>query len=339
MMSGRGTYLRVGGLLLFGIAAIVGLVVFLTGNEVRSGLLCETYFTESVDGLNVGAAVKYRGVALGQVTQLGLVSAAYMAATPVDIETPTFRLVFVRFVIDPAKVPQALNTAGAIRRGLRVRLASQGITGLSYLELDFVDPARFPAEAVPWQPKDTYIPAMPSTIAQVEDAAQKLIVKLESVDVQGLAASARQALDDVHTQLTSGDAAQTLSAAKFLLTSLQGTVQQADVPGALHELRATADAIQTLAQGKQTKELLAGATRAVQDLSSVAKQLVPLVTTLVATIREVEAGVSDFQAELVPALRDARAAANNLRDTTETLRRYPASVLLGGPPPRPAPGH
>jgi hypothetical protein len=42
---------------------------------------------------------------------------------------------------------------------------------------------------------------------------------------------------------------------------------------------------------------------------------------------------ADAQAELLPALRDARAAAASLRDVSETLRRHPASVL-SAPPPR-----
>jgi paraquat-inducible protein B len=339
MTIGRGAYLRVGALLLFGVVAIIGLVVFLTGEDVRNGFPCETYFKESVQGLNVGAAVKYRGVPLGQVTEMGLVSGSYMADAPVNIDAPTFRMVFVRFVLDASKVRRGLDLQTAIQRGLRVRLASQGITGLSYLELDFVDPVRFPAEAVPWQPKETYIPSMLSTIAQVQDAAQLLLAKLETVDLQRLAASVQQVLDDVHAQLTSGDAAQTLTAAKLLLATVQGAVQQADLPGAVHDFRATAGAIQALAQGKQTKDLLATSTRAVQDFSNVAKQLGPLVATLAATVRQVESGAADIQSELAPALRDAKAAAGNLRETSETLRRYPASVLFGGPPPRPETGH
>jgi paraquat-inducible protein B len=292
-----------------------------------------------VEGLNVGASVNYRGVPLGQVTELGLVRGTYAASTPNDIEAPTFRMVFVRFVVDASKVRPVVDTPTAIRHGLRVRLASQGITGLTYLELDFVDPDRFPAEAVPWQPRGTYIPAMPSTITQVGEAAKLLLAKLNAVDLQKLAASVQQVLDDVHAQLTSGDAAQTLTAARLLLTTLQGTVQQADLPGAVHDVRTAAGAIQALAQGKQTKDLLATSTLAVQDFDTVAKKLGPPIAALEATIRQVGSGVSDIQMQLAPVLRDARAVASNLRETSETLRRYPASVLLGGPPQRPGAGH
>jgi len=95
--------------------------------------------------------------------------------------------------------------------------------------------------------------------------------------------------------------------------------------------------VRTLAQGNQTKELLAGATRAVDRLDEAAKGLPALLASLQATIRRLDAGAADMQADLAPVLRDARAAATNLRETSEDLRRYPAGVLLGGPPPRTAP--
>ena len=69
------------------------------------------------------------------------------------------------------------------RLGLRTKLASQGITGITYLELDFVDPKLYKAMVVPWQPRDLYIPSMPSTISQVQSAAQALYAKVQNVDL------------------------------------------------------------------------------------------------------------------------------------------------------------
>jgi hypothetical protein len=54
-------------------------------------------------------------------------------------------------------------------------------------------------------------------------------------------------------------------------------------------------------------------------------------------VKRANHGTADLQAQLTPILRDVRAVAANLRDTTDTLRRYPAGSLLGGPPPREAP--
>jgi paraquat-inducible protein B len=337
----KGTYFRVGLLLLIGIGGAIGLVLFLGRDTVRDGVPYETYFRESVQGLEVGAGVKYRGVQLGQVKEIGLVSAAYLRDMPPDPQRQATRQVFVRFVLDPKKLGRMPDEETAIRYGLRARLASQGITGLAYLELDFVDPARFPAEKVPWTPLYTYLPSMPSTYTQVQDAAQALLQKLETVDLTRLVDSVQAVLDDVHGQLSTGDTHAALADAAALMKGLRGDVAGADIGGLLKELRATVeDAHATIAalrgtfDGKATKNLLASGTQAADQLAAATAKLPPLIAALEAATRRTDAGVSDVQAGLIPVLRDARAAAANLRETSETLRRYPAGSLFGGPPPR-----
>jgi ABC-type transporter Mla subunit MlaD len=96
----RGTYLRVGLLVITGIALLVGAVMFLGGNQIRHGRPYETYFRDSVQGLDVGAPVKYRGVTIGAVTEIGLTSAVYGRNQPDEIRRSTFRTVLVRFEIE-----------------------------------------------------------------------------------------------------------------------------------------------------------------------------------------------------------------------------------------------
>ncbi len=50
-----------------------------------------------------------------------------------------------------------------IEKGLRMRLAPQGITGTSYLEIDYVDPPP-PVLPIDWVPENIYIPSAPSTV-------------------------------------------------------------------------------------------------------------------------------------------------------------------------------
>jgi ABC-type transporter Mla subunit MlaD len=334
MTTDRAAFLRVGVLLVIGAAAVVGLVLFLGGKQIRGGVHYESYFAESVEGLEVGSPVKYRGVTVGQVTEVGLVSTAYTNLGNTNFRPAEFDLVYVRFVIDPARAGQVLDPNNTAAAGLRVRLASQGITGLSYLELDVIDPVRFPAMDVPWQPRDNYISSMPSTINQVQTAAQSFLGRLQGVDIEGLADRVAKVLDDLHKQLTDGDARGALVAASETLRSLQGTVKAADLPGLAGDLRAAAVAVRTAADGPATKELLATTNRAADKLADAAARLPPLIAALEQTTKRANAGVTDVQADLVPVLRDARAAAASLRETSDALRRYPAGVLFGSPPPR-----
>jgi paraquat-inducible protein B len=332
MSSARGDFLRVGVLVVIGLAASIALVLFLSGNRIRSGRIFETYFKETVFGLEIGAPVKFRGVSLGEVTEIGLVSAVYR---PLDLTETANRLVYVRYVIDLGRTGSPSGLDGSVAAGLRARLASQGITGLAYIELDFADPVQFPIAPVPWTPKYDVIPSEPSTLAKVQDAAETLLAHINAVDLDGLAKSAQRLLDDLHAQISEGgDAQRALAGVAALTASARAAVERADLPGLTAEARGAAAALRGLVGGPQGREALAATARAADRLADVAGKLPPLVTALEAAVRRTSGGLTDAQSELVPLLRDARAAAANLRDTTETLRRYPAGVLLGGPPPR-----
>ena len=333
-MRGQGSFLRVGLLLLAGIGVLIGLVVFLGGNQLGEGRPYETYFRESVQGLEVGAPVKYRGVTIGRVTDIGLVTAEYGRDEPMDIQRATYRLVFVRFVIDPSRVGRLPDTQTAVKTGLRARVASQGITGLSYIELDFVNPEQYPPQSVPWTPKYEYIPSMPSTLSQVQDAAQEFLAKLNKIDMAALSQSVTGLIDDLRRDLGSGDAHLTLTRAADLLETLRQTVQDADLPRLTADLRDTSGSVRALVQGKEVRNLLANLSTAADRLAEGAAKLPALITALEATSRRAGNSTADLQQSLIPLLRDMQATAANLRETTEALRQYPAQVLLGGPPPR-----
>jgi ABC-type transporter Mla subunit MlaD len=338
-MQGRIFYLRVGLLLVFGLAAATGLVWFLGANDVRHGHPYESYFRESVQGLDVGAPVKFRGVTLGQVTQIALASALYLSEGPADMRRSAASQVVVRYVIDAARVGRLPDVQTATAAGLRARLAAQGLTGLAYLELDFVDPAQFPPQDVPWTPENPVIASMPSTITQVQDAAQSLLAKINAIDMAALGNAAQEVLADLHGQIgPGGDASKALADAAGMMADLRGAVAQADLPGLVADLRATSAALRATAQGPGTRELIASSARAADRLAEVANRLPALVSALEVTVRRTDGTRADLQSDLIPLLRDARAAAANLRETSETLRRYPSSVLLGAPPPPPEHG-
>ena len=230
-MGGRGMFLRVGLLVLVGIGAVIGVVLFLGGNNFSNGVELETYFRELVEGLDVGAPVNYLGVTLGRVTDIGLVTAEYGEGAPVDIRRATYRLVYVRFVINPRKIGRVLTPAdveSAIAAGLRTRVASQGITGISYLSLDFLNPEQYPAVAVPWKPEYPYVPSVPSTFAQVQSAAERISSQLEQIDFKAIAEGLLGLTQTLQRELTSGEAHQTLTAATALLGALQTTLEKAD---------------------------------------------------------------------------------------------------------------
>ena len=182
-------------------------------------------------------------VTIGRVTALGLVSAEYGTGETIDVERQTYRQVFVRYVVDTAKIGRVPDTKTSVDLGLRARLASQGITGLSYLELDFVNPAQYPALTVPWTPKGQYIPSMPSAFTQVRDAAQEFLAKLNRLDIDALSAHLNGLISDVRAEMSSGDLHNTLVQATAVLRTTNEAIAAADLPGLSADLKRTSAAV------------------------------------------------------------------------------------------------
>ncbi|PZW48360.1 paraquat-inducible protein B [Humitalea rosea] len=336
MAAPRTLYARVGALILIGAALAVGFVLFLTSARLGEGAtVLETYLSESVTGLDVGAAVRFRGVAVGRVTALRLAAAEYERPAESSFNA-AFRRVVVRFAIDPTAVGQsAPSLEEAVRLGLRVRLASQGITGVNYIEMDFVDPARFPPNPFPWTPKNPVVPAMPSTVAQVQSAAEQILTRIEQAPIDNILRDAGAITSSVRAQLTDGDLAQTLHEVLATMKTLRDTIVAADLPGAVADLRGVATDTRALIGGAEVRATLANTAAAAADLRQAIARLPAAIAGVEQAVRTIRSTASDTQADIGPVLRELRATVSNLRDTTEQIRRAPSQAIWGAPPPPP----
>lgn len=171
-------------LVAFALAAIGA--VLIGGRRTRSSeALFETYVEETVQGIGEGSAVKYRGIPVGAVRTVEFAMLRYGADAP---DSPDMRRArrYARIVFaidaarfgDPARLDEAIRAQ--IRDGLHVHAKSQGITGLSYLDLDF-DEGGIKELPVPWEPEHTYIPVAPSLAKTLTDVVQNLAQELHGL--------------------------------------------------------------------------------------------------------------------------------------------------------------
>ena len=143
-----------------------------------------------MQGLDIGSKMKYRGVDVGQVTRISFTYVKYEQDKPMADRK---RYVLVEAQIQPRLVGgRAANdiaspesTAMEVEKGLRIKLAPQGITGTNYLEIDYVDAANNPPLPIDWAPDNIYIPSAPSTVLQLVNAASEIVDRLHKLDVEG----------------------------------------------------------------------------------------------------------------------------------------------------------
>ena len=332
MPAARALYVRVGALALVGAALAVGFVVFLFGGSgLKATEVFETYVEESVQGLDVGAPVRYRGVAVGRVTQIGLVSAEYRQTASQDYHDG-FQQVFIRFGVDQTLIGATPTLADAVRLGLRARIRAQGITGVNYVELDFVNPDRFPVAQLPWQPRNPVLPAIPSTVAQVAGAAEQMVQRLTGLPLEQMALDLSGLLANLNRQTGEGDFAVTLREVARTMTLVRTAMEDADIAGALAELRAAASDARGLLTGPEMRGAVANTSAAAAELRRSAQRLPGAVEGMERTMRAARETTIDVQAELLPILIDLRAATASLRATADQLRASPSQALFGAPP-------
>jgi len=325
-MASKNASLRVGMFVTGAIIGILALVFFLSGSVLHPGIKYETYFQESVQGLDVGTAVKFRGVSIGAITEIGLVTVEYPPSNVSEKTQKVYRQVVVRFQVDPRKIGSAVNIKQAIVHGLRVQIAPQGITGLAYLELTFVPPAQYPIQEVPWTPDSPVVPSIPSTLTQVQDAVTQILSSFSKVDLSKIVDQVTQLTATLNQEVTTGDAHQALAHANTLLGNLNTQMQAADLPG-------TTAAVRNLADGAQTRQIIGQLNQTTQQLSKVSAQLPALISASQATVSQADETTADLQAQMVPILQNLKSATASLNALTQQLKSNPSQVLLGAQPP------
>lgn len=307
-MSDEARFVRVGTFVFGGIAlAVIGALVIGGGSLFRNPILAETVFEESVQGLEVGSPVKLRGVKIGTVAYIGLLADNYVLDNSPNPAEEGNR-VLVRMDLDRSgeversRQERIENVKDLASKGLRLRITPLGITGTSFIQTDYMDPGKNPPMAISFEPETIYLPSAPSTISQLSSAAERLMSRIDKLDVERL--------------LTNFDT---------LLVSLNDSLGKADLEGArksvgelLTDLRSTSS--------EARKAIVAA------DLSSMTQDARKSLDQVTATLLRVQRLLDANGDDLAITLDNLRVATENLREASETARAYPSFLLFGSPP-------
>ena len=346
-MSQRANYFKLG-LFVIGsiVAGVLVLIIIGSGRWFERRVIIETYFKESVQGLDIGSKLKYRGVTIGEVTKITFTYTRYQLDLPI---TQRERFVLVEAQVQPrllggrAAAGDWTNPENAkmeVEKGLRLRLASQGITGLSFLELDYIDPPP-PVLPISWTPDNVYIPSAPSQFTAVVNAAQDVMEKLHRIDFEATIARIDKLLDTTNDRVAAIDtkklterADRTLAKLESTLDSLQAKKISDEATALLVELRASnAELKKTLSNPAWQKipDDTAAAVARVKELVADPK-LQRTIANLDRIMGRFDRIFGSTDADLTTTIENLRQITDNLRDLTEETKRYPASVIFGGPP-------
>lgn len=303
-------------LLLLGLA-LAGVVAWFQGDRVqpiRHVVVSRT----GVAGLNLKAPVKLRGVEVGKVEAIGF-----------DPADP--RQVLITIAVDPG---------APITRGTVAKLALQGITGLSFVDLQDGDDntallsADGPGQRIELRPTlfDQLQVAGPELVAGLAESVRRLNTLLNDHNQEQLARSL-EALGGATEHAT-----KLLASLQPAAAALPGLVRHADsfLAGADGVVRR----LDTLAARADT--LAADADALTLDL----RQRVAVIDRLGAAAGQIESSTRQIELSLVgvtpqrnrPLLEDLSAASRAVERAVDSVGEQPQSLLFGRGAVPPGPG-
>lgn len=271
------------------------------------------YPPESVAGIVAESLVKYQGVDVGKVREVGI--------DPADPRR-------VRLLIDVRQdLPIDAHTTA--------RLATQGLTGLVYfIELQGSEPSGQPLATAPGADFPV-IRAVPSDMARLQQTGTELLVQAKdaAAELRATLAALRPLLGaDQQSQIGRmiGDAGKTAASLSQAAATLN--TQMARLAPLLNDLSRAAAAMPGLVQRAGETLNAAGTAantvgQAARRLDELAAQATPGLSTL----------TREGMPELIGLLRDLRSLTGRLDRLATDLERDP-NLLLYGRPRRPGPG-
>ncbi|AMY69325.1 intermembrane transport protein PqiB [Frigidibacter mobilis] len=302
--------------------------VFTSANDAM--LPVSVVFDGSVSGLTVGAEVRFRGLKVGQVTDLGAFVEGTGAARRVRLRANLELQIGKLGLGEDATEQQALDLLATFveTSGLRARLATASIlTGgllVDLVELPDAAPATIRLDAEPY-------PELPTSEAALSDFAatsQGVFERINALPVEELMQSAIDALDSFRALAADPDTRRVPGAAAGLLEDTRALVTSDDVAAIPAELRAVAASaraiLDRIEEGQAVENLIAAIGRADRALANLetASADFPAIT---AEVRSIAEKVDGLAMEELVASADRLLTSADALIGTEEARALPAA--------------
>lgn len=289
------------------ITVAVLLAVWLGRDKIQR-LPYQIVTTSSVAGLNLQAAVRYKGIKVGNVTDI-------------QFDRQTSGQINLRIEVQP-DTPVNNRTFAT--------LAYQGVTGIAFVQLDEDSASKQPAQPlVSNDDAPARIPLKPGTLQNFEQRGMAVLNQAEE-----LTRKLNQLLDTGHQQTLMRSIDQIGQAAAAWQT-LPGQLEPAlsKVPALLEQSQQTMLSINQLAQNASTVTHQLG--QIGRQIQSPDGPLNRLNTTLDLVNNNL---LSDTLPRLQSLSGDARSSLRAISRSADQINEHPQSLLFGNPAVSPGPG-
>lgn len=319
-MNHKASSAVIGLFVLGAVAVILASIVFFSGGDfLKEKDRFVLYFDRTVQGLEIGAPVKLRGVKLGEVTAIqthvlvkekSVVTAVYIETYPGDIH------------YDLARGNEGIFDELLERRGMRAQLRIQSLlTGLLYIEVDF-KPGDPDLKLYGLDPDTEEIPTAHSEIEELSDI-------LNEIDFDAIASSFGRIADNLDRFVSDEEFLALAGNLNATMASIRTLADDADV-AVNADLRPAVNEI---------KKLVAGINQDYPQLAADFGSSMARLETSLSKLETAMAGAGHLLSDDSPLLYEVNAtlvqlkkASRDLAKLAETLERQPEALVRGKQP-------
>ena len=323
------------GAFVVGAAALViaGVLVFGSGELLGSRQKYVMFFDDPVQGLQVGAPVTFRGVKIGEVTDIALRLdfENLSVLIPVYVEIDLARFKPIGWAKAPRSGSSTRYAAALIEKGLKARLELQSfVTGLLSVGIDF-HPDR-PIRLVGLEARYTEIPTIRSSTEEFKK-------KIQDLPLKQIAERLDSVLEGLQAIVHSPDLTGSLAALNRALTHIDALTQDLDArlgPLASSLAHTSAAARGAFAQAEKTMAMKEGVpgelAASIQDTLAATRSALRETQQAVEGVSRVAAGDSPLGHDLDRFLESMTALSRSLRSLTDYLDQHPEALITGKRP-------
>ena len=293
----------VGGFVVGAIAlVVVAVTIWGTGRFFEKSFNYVAYFPGSVNGLSTGAPVKFRGVQVGEVTEIHL---RYQQVRGDPRVAVFLKLDETRMLeLGVERAPTAEVAKEFVANGLRARLQTLSIvTGVLYVEFDLLPGS--PLDLV--QREDAPIPelpTLPTTLEEMTKSISEVLAELRTIDFTKIGRDVNDVIVNVNDIVKKPEL-------KAAVDRLPGLVASAN--DLVSDLRTRAGPLAASAQGTVDE----------------ARRAAEAARATLEDVRTLLAPDGPLAVEATRTVGDLGQAARALRDLADYLERNPNSVVFG----------
>lgn len=307
--------------ILLGVALLLTMLFFLGLSDIfTEKVIVRTGFSESVQGLSRGSAVKYRGVPIGTVTGIYILVKENIIQIDMEIDPACFASERPRHRFSMDDFNRFFRSE-IKEKGLRARLEMVGITGMKYIDFDYFAKPGAPIAAQPrfTGPKGIYyIPAVNSQMKDIVGTLTLAVDRLSRIRFERISEQLESALTGMGQLLNSQEIRSTIARINDTAENLE--VSTRAISTVLSESRIQG-VVKSLEQNLSALRELQNALALVMEQAKIPETA----SDFRRTLNE----VSDSRKEIDDTMQQLSRTLEAIRVLADNLSTDPASLLRG----------